>query len=398
MKFCIHSVLLAVVLISCAFSSWAEEAETQYRVGADLLFSFSPNWLSPVNETNYIWDKVSDGLIDERDLLLLIDDWGNVVTNPGAIEMVSVPSGTFMMGRTDSSDDASYGYSDELPRHSVTLSAYQIGKYEITNGLFCDVLNWANARGYLKNSSGSAYAGSNVYTSGERLLQISSSNCQISYSGGSFVSESRQGYSMENHPVVDVSWYGSVAFCNWLSEKDGLSPCYNLSTWALATPYPNGYRLPTEAEWERAMAWDGSHRIYGYSSDDRPIPNTVNCYVSTYVNPLGLTSSPYTTPVGWFNGMNVSPNGSVQTVNSLSPAGCYDMSGNVWEWCQDWYDSSYYGSSPSSNPTGVSSGTDRVLRGGGWGSDFDDCRSACRSRNRPNGESGNRGFRLSRTP
>ena len=314
---------------------------------------------------------------------------GNAITPSAndAIEMVSVPAGTFTMGRRDDGDDGTYGDSTELPRHQVTLSAYQIGKYEVTNGQYCDVLNWALGRGYLKNSSSGAYTGGDVYASGGfLLLAVSDSQCQIQYSGGSFTWKSRIGsgnanYSMENHPVVDVTWYGAVAFCNWSSEKEGLTPCYNLRTWALTVPYPNGYRLPTEAEWERAAAWDGSkHWVYSFISDTLTGKNRCNywdIYASgTHVNPLGLTH-PYTSPVGWFNGTNVSPNGSVQTVNSPSPVGAYDMGGNVWEWCHDWYGS--YSSDAQSDPTGPGSGIARVERGGGWYNFFHQFRSASRS-------------------
>jgi formylglycine-generating enzyme required for sulfatase activity len=304
---------------------------------------------------------------------------------PGTVEMVSVPAGTFTMGRRDDGDDGTYGYSDELPRHQVTLSAYQIGKYEVTNGQCCGVLNWALGRGYLKNSTGGAYTGGDVYASGGYvLLAVSDSYCQIQYSGGSFTWKTRDSYSMESHPVVDVTWYGAVCFANWLSEKEGLTPCYNLSTWALTVPYPNGYRLPTEAEWERAAAWDGSkHWIYGFLSDTLTGKNRCNYYDGNpdYVNPLGLTTWPYTSPVGWFNGTNVSPNGSVQTVNGPSPVGAYDMSGNAWGWCHDWYGS--YSSGAQTNPTGVGSGSSRVLRGGHWYNYAYFCRSALRDASYP---------------
>jgi formylglycine-generating enzyme required for sulfatase activity len=282
------------------------------------------------------------------------------------------------MGRRDDGDDGTYGYSDELPRHQVTLSAYQIGKYEVTNGQYCGVLNWALGRGYLKNSSGGAYTGGTVYSAGQALLSGDLYSDVVYSVGGGFSWKTRAGtggnYSMENHPVINVTWYGCVAFCNWLSEKEGLTPCYNLSTWALTVPYPNGYRLPTEAEWERAAAWDGSkHWIYGFLSDTLTGKNRCNY---TYVNPLGLTGYPYTSPVGWFNGTNVSPNGSVQTVNSPSPVGAYDMSGNAWEWCHDRYGS--YSSAAQSDPTGPGSGSSRVLRGGGWPFGFASCRAAPR--------------------
>ncbi len=247
------------------------------------------------------------------------------------VEMISVPAGTFDMGRTSAGDDATYGGPDELPVHSVTLGAYQIGKGEVTNKQYCDVLNWALAQGYLKTSGGAAWAGTgDIYAGGnlQIIVSITSTDCNIQYSGGVFSSKTRTGlpgttsYSMDTHPVVQVSWYGSVAFCNWLSQMEGLTSCYDMTTgnWPLTTapPTPGGYRLPTEAEWERAAAWDGSkHWIYGFTSDTLTGKNRANYYdAPSYVNPLGLTAYPYTSPDAWFDGVNVSPNGSVTTVNS----------------------------------------------------------------------------------
>lgn len=147
--------------------------------------------------------------------------------------MVDVPAGDFNMGARSDGDDKQWGKryreypSRELPVHTVTLDAYKIGKYEITNAQFAAVLNWALEKGYLKDSEGARFS------------------CKM-----------RDGYSMADHPLSLVTWYGSVAFCNWLSEMLDLTPCYDLSTWKLTTPFPNGYRLPTEAEWERVAAWD----------------------------------------------------------------------------------------------------------------------------------------------
>ena len=311
---------------------------------------------------------------------------------PPSIEMVTVPSGTFTMGRRDDGDDGTYGNSDELPRHQVTLTTYQIGRYEVTNAQYAEVLNWANRRGYLRNSSNGAYTGGYVFTNGQFLNDVGQ-DVDLVYSGGQFIPKTRDTRSMANHPVVAVSWYGCVAFCNWLSEKEGRALCYNLSSWLLINRFGGGYRLPSEAEWERAAAWDVSkHWIHGFRSDTLSGWNRCNYWdVSRYVNPLGLSHNPYTSPVGWFNGTNISPNGNIQTVNSPSPVGCYDMSGNVWEWCEDWYQRDFYGNpgATQANPlcSNSSSGF-RVIRGGGWGSYARTCRSANRGADHPSVEIG----------
>lgn len=336
--------------------------------------------------------------------------------------MVDVPAGNFKMGNRGDGDDLQVGRLSpnaekrELPVHTVTLDAYKIGKYEITNGQFAAALNWAQEKGYLKDGQGGRYSGGSIYADeGDRQFIINPNvgYTQIMYSGGKFSCKTRDGYSMESHPVTNATWYGSVVFCNWLSEMVGLTPCYDLSTWRLTTPFPNGYRLPTEAEWERAAAWDPErpaapvdlrHWIYGFMADAvvSPRPGTSmprSAHRANYtegVNPLTLTRSPKTSPVGFFNGINIG------TVDSRSPVGCYDMSGNVAEWCHDLYKDDYYatGGPPWKNPTGPGIGKVRVVRGGAYNGSFNmtNMRTAGRT-----GASADRmteyiGFRVARTP
>ena len=309
------------------------------------------------------------------------------------IAVVDVAAGTFTMGNSGVGNDASYGNSDELPSHQVTLSAYQIGKCKITNGQYCDVLNWALAKGYLKDVAGGAYAGGAVYGYGKPLAAVGDPQCRIAFAGGVFSPTSVLGaggvsYSMATHPVVNINWFGALVFCNWLSEKEGYLPCYNLSTWEIDLS-GDGYRLPTEAEWERAAAWDGEkHWIYSFQSDS--IGTDRSSYIA--VNPLGLTDDPRTSPVDWFDGVNISPNGGVQTQDSRSPAGAYDMSGNAWEWCQDWFGG--YSANAQVDPKGPATGTQRVLRGGSWFQSSSFCRSANRNSYAPANFWSVNGFRV----
>ena len=340
-----------------------------------------------------------------------------VTADDSPVEMVSVPEEAFTMGRTSEGDDALYGQANELPMHSVMLSSYQIGKYEVTNQQYCDVLNWAihPSRNYLRTETGAVWTGTGDLCAGANL-QLIGISYDIVYSGGVFSVVTRTGlpegtsYSMADHPVVAISWYGAVAFCNWLSEMRGLTPCYDMTTaeWPLVVPPPNagGYRLPTEAEWERAAAWDasmGKHWIYAIQSDTLTGWTRAN-YAPTYsdiVNPLGLYA-PYdisiTSPVGWFNGINISPNGGYHTVNSRSPVGCYDMTGNAWELCNDRYGA--YTATPQTNPTGPTTGAYRVVRGGGFLLDNANCRTACRPGQFTDSSrlDAGIGFRAARTP
>ena len=187
-------------------------------------------------------------------------------------EMVYVEGGTFMMGAT--SEQGSDAFGDEKPTHSVTLSSFHIGKYEVTQGLWREVM-------------------------------------------GSNPSNNKAG---DDYPVESVSWEDCQEFIRKLNARTGLN-----------------FRLPTEAEWEYAARGGRKSRGYKYSGS----------------NSLGN--------VAWYE---ANSSDDTHPVGRKSPneLGLYDMSGNVWEWCQDWYGS--YGSSSQTNPTGPSSGTRRVLRGG----------------------------------
>jgi formylglycine-generating enzyme required for sulfatase activity len=168
-----------------------------------------------------------------------------------------------------------------------------------------------------------------------------------------------------------VNWYEAVEYCNRLSLKEGLTPAYRGSGDAIVCDFnATGYRLPTEAEWEYAAKGGNKNFLsYEYSGG-----NSVD-------------------RVAWYSensGNSTHPVGTKQA-NDL---GLYDMSGNVYEWCWDWYGS--YSGGSQSNPVGASSGSDRVLRGGGWDDAVWFVRSAIRSLIPPSYRYANLGFRLVR--
>jgi formylglycine-generating enzyme required for sulfatase activity len=313
--------------------------------------------------------------------------------------MLHVPAGTFTMGRLDEGDDGTFGLDDELPRRDVTLSEYEIGKYEISVREYNEFLNYLHhpSRNLLRRQDNQVWEGP---TMGD--LYYERGGFHMIYSGRLGETETIYNpetrliepkplpglpegtiYSMIDHPVNQPTWYGAALYTNWLSERAGLEPVYDPDTWE-ADFTKNGYRLPTEAEWERAAAWDGEkHWIYPITSDTLegrarvnyhdgpPVPTTEDPLLNTYfVNPLGLVQTritAFTSPVGWFNGINISPNRNIQTIDSKSPVGAYDMAGNLIEWCQDWYDPGYYAVGGTVDPMGPDGGTHKVARGGAWG-------------------------------
>ncbi|MDP8321715.1 MAG: SUMF1/EgtB/PvdO family nonheme iron enzyme, partial [Candidatus Stygibacter australis] len=210
----------------------------------------------------------------------------------------------------------------------VTLSSFYISKYEVTQGEYEELMG---------------------------------SNPAHDYGVG------------DDYPVYYVTWYDVVEYCNALSEQKGLTPCYNLSDWSCDFS-ANGFRLPTEAEWEYAarggVNWTDNRRYSGTTDE-------LDDYAWYDDNSGGQTHE-----VG------------IKFPNQL---GIYDMSGNVWEWCNDWFAGSYYGSSPEDNPTGPASGSELVRRSGGWLHNAIECRVAARYSSAPGDISHVLGFRVTRS-
>ncbi len=304
-------------------------------------------------------------------------------TPPG---MVSVPGGLFDMG-----DTFGEGTSDELPVHAVYLSPYYIDKYEVTNEQYAAALNWAYAQGGLITvTTGVVYQHGSGNNPPYCDTNSADAESRIHWDGGTF----SVTLGKEDHPMLEVSWYGSVAFCNWRSAMEGKPLCYDLSTWTCDFGVA-GYRLPTEAEWEKAAGWDPTqqrHFRFGEHTDgcgyDCLDDQRANCWSSG--DPFETGAFPWPTPVGYYDGTN---HGGYQTQIAQSYYGCFDMSGNAWEWCHDRYSSTYYSSSPGSNPTGAATVSSFVLRGGGWNKLPNSSRSANRDSHSPGGREFYNGFR-----
>lgn len=328
-----------------------------------------------VNENS---DLNGDNLVDSEDLMIFFQDWGKAAEPEPLVEMVTLPAGSFLMGNSGSERDVQHAYNLEWeqPRRQVNIDyAFQMGKYEVTNEQFAEVLNWAKGRGYPQNSSGNAYNGGDVHHNGQFLLDTTSQLTDIEYSNGAFVPRTRNNQSMANHPVKRVTWYGAVAFCNWLSEKEGRSAAYDLSDWMLTNRHGGGYRLPSEAEWEYACRGSvGNPNRYDlfFFGDDMNV-NPATCTYSAIRNQYMVwcgNTPPYPSG-GW-----TSPVGS----KLANDYGLHDMHGNVWEWCEDWWQGSYTGAPTDGSAwlQQLPSDPYRVIRGGDWDNLPWYCRSAYR--------------------
>lgn len=337
----------------------------------------------PVSGASFRSDVTADGLINIFDLVTVRNRLNTWVAACPQVDMVSIPAGEFQMG-----DTFNEGNSDEQPVHAVHIDAFYMDRFEVTNQQHADALNWAYRQG------GQITVTNNiVYQAGSGTsFPYCDTTSSSSYSQITWNSTTQQFgvvAGKEQHPMARVSWYGAVAYCNWRSAMQGRPLCYDLSTWA-CNYAAGGYRLPTEAEWERAARGGVAgqrfphgntinHDQANYRANGSAYTYDTSPYTTwTYHPTFAVGSMPYTSPVGYF-----APNGY----------GLYDMVGNVWEWCNDWYGSSYYGSSPYNNPRGPASGSSRVRLGSSWYGDAVGCRVAGRYWSSPDSRVLNGGFR-----
>ncbi len=257
------------------------------------------------------------------------------------MEMISIPSGVFLMG-------SEKGESAEQPIHSVEILAFSIDRLEATND---DYAAFVAATGYITEPERS---GAGWHWDGA-WREVSRADWRHPRGPGSSIE------NLGKHPVVQVSWNDAKAYCRWKHK-----------------------RLATEAEWERAARGDGT-RIYPWG--DEP-PRSGKIYRASYGSDKCCRADSgdgyrFTAPVGSFS-------------LGRSPFGVEDLAGNVWEWVEDWFDPDFYGGSPALNPVNNSPGKLKVIRGGGWGNNPFGLRSTLRHANPPDIGLSMVGFRCAR--
>ncbi|MCB9769708.1 MAG: formylglycine-generating enzyme family protein [Candidatus Omnitrophica bacterium] len=345
------------------------------------LFAWTMNWGEPNCQSN---------------LLSLLASLREGEQEPLDLDMVAIPSGSFQMGNTGSPRDESFGDTSEYPRHTVVLDyEFELGQYEITNGQYAEMLNWALARGYLKGSNNLPYSGDrDPYYNLKPLVSVGPVTIgiapDINFEEGRFVPIERGGASMVDRPVTRVTWYGAIAFCNWASERMGFLPAYDLQTWTLVNRQAGGYRLPSESEWEYACRGStlNSNRYSLFSFGDDPDANLDLCGFSGILDDFMV-----------YCGNDDDWNSAVGT-RSPNDYGLHDMHGNAYEWCQDHKQADYDepGRPDDGSPWMTADTIQRVVRGGSWQNGG----AACRSASRGFASAGAReiyiGFRIARTP
>ncbi len=299
--------------------------------------------------------------------------------NPVGMTMVLMPPGEFLMGSTDEQVEVALKVAEELkvaqgdkdriqkaerPQHRVVISKpFLMSATEVTIGQF---RKFVEATKYVTEAEQYGFGNSGDKTASDKVKPTDRG-----------LNWKSPGYAVTNDsPVAQVTWNDACAYCAWLSEQEQRSPWYRpdgKGGWLIAA-YANGYRLPTEAEWEYACR-AGTTTQYSFGDDYAELEQ-----------------------YGWFN-KNAGGMTKPVALKLPNPFGLFDMHGNLYEWCQDFYDEKWYEKplsdrqTPANDPKGPSSGSTRVLRGGRWFAGASNCRSAFRDHTSPSNRYSNNGFR-----
>ncbi|MCY2995664.1 MAG: formylglycine-generating enzyme family protein [Planctomycetota bacterium] len=290
------------------------------------------------------------------------------LTNSIGMKLTVIPAGDFLMGSSASVEESmkafqpyapvAESFEREQPQHAVRISKpFYLGTYEVTLGQF---RQFVEAIDYKTEAEKNGIGGFGTDEQGKWLQRPEFTWRQPGFP------------QTDEHPVVNVSWNDAVAFCRWLSGKEN-----------------QVYRLPTEAEWEYACR-AGTTTRYHNGDDPEALPEVGNIADAAIKQKFS----------GWKDAIKAN-DGCVFTapVGKFRPNafGLYDMHGNAFEWCADWFDSRYYAKSPATDPAGPASGMMRVIRGGCWSfKPFGSC-STSRLGNPPDSQASRVGFRVARS-
>ena len=349
------------VMVSVAVST---NSGVTFGVPASSVSGDSGSGITPGTSKHIVWNAGADlvaPFYPNVKVRVTADDSSVPPPPPG---MVLIPTGSFTMGNCM---DPNEGYSGELPLHTVYVSAFYMDKYDVTLALWNSIYQWATNHGYSFDNPGLGKAA--------------------------------------NHPVQTVNWYDCVKWCNARSEMEGRIPVYytdasqtvvyrsgDFDISNSCVNWNSGYRLPTEAEWEKAARG-------GLSGQRFPWGNTISWSQANYYSYWSGGAPIYSYDLAPTNGFDPAFNDGVYPGLYTSPVGyfaangygLYEMAGNVMQWCWDWYDDSWYANAgatqsdtrgPASSPY-----VGRVLRGGGWNTGADSARCADRDYNGPNSAS-----------
>lgn len=335
------------------------------------------------------------GIRARFNLGLALGSLGDPRLKPLEPECVPVPAGIFRMGTNEKDkrilkEQGAQSWDNEEPAHQVYVSEFSIGKYLVTNlefAAFYDAKGYENQNYWSKdgwNWRTGKWESDLSFISDEKLRNQYKEWLAlrpVELRDQPFFWEDPQ-WNAPNLPVVGVSWFEAEAYCNWLSRVTDKS-----------------YRLPTEAEWEKAARWHPFHPIAPSEAPAEPKRGEGESRLWSWGN-------------AWNGDLcNNSDENTVEKLNRTSPVGMYpdgaspcgalDMMGNVWEWCYDWYDDGIYGKRMEEevrDPHGSASGVARVTRGGSWVDDRYDARCAVRNRDCPVSFFNSLGFRVLLSP
>ena len=298
------------------------------------------------------------------------------VTNSIGMSLILIPPGEFLMGGSPDLLAESAAWADtkrqsppgternrieneEQPQHRVRITKpLRVGTTEVTIGQF---RRFIGASRYVTETErfGGGNSGKTDEAAPDKRQKLWNA----------------PGYQVtDESPVTQITWNDMIMFCNWLSQRENLEVCYRLDahrSYQLVGS-SSGYRLLTEAEWECSCR-AGTNTQYWFGNERQQLTNFA--WYEDNADSIGAQ------PVG---------------KKPANPFGLYDMTGNVWERCQDWHDAKWYARSPVEDPQGPETGATKVVRGGAWHYFDLHCRSAYRNHYRLISRTGNTGFRIAR--